>query len=103
MSKIFYLMGKSASGKDTIYKKMVEQLPDFKTISISFLKFVLLLMQYILITNIILNSRYRNATTVRANPIINKDLLPELAKMYVFDKIKCVGIFSNGEAIYEKC
>lgn len=34
MSKIFYLMGKSASGKDTIYKKMVEQLPDFKTIVI---------------------------------------------------------------------
>lgn len=34
---------------------------------------------------------------------INKDLLPELAKMYFFDKIKCVGIFSNGEAIYEKC
>lgn len=34
MSKIFYLMGKSASGKDTIYKKMVEQLPDFRTIVI---------------------------------------------------------------------
>lgn len=34
---------------------------------------------------------------------INNDLLPELAKMYNFDKIKCVGIFSNGEAIYEKC
>ena len=34
---------------------------------------------------------------------INNDLLPELAKMYSFDKIKCVGIFSNGEAIYEKC
>ena len=34
---------------------------------------------------------------------INNDLLPELAKMYCFDKIKCVGIFSNGEAIYEKC
>ena len=33
---------------------------------------------------------------------INKDLLPELAKMYNFDKIRCVGIFSNGEAIYEK-
>lgn len=27
-------MGKSASGKDTIYKKIVEQLPDFKTIVI---------------------------------------------------------------------
>lgn len=35
--------------------------------------------------------------------LINNDLLPELAKMYNFDKIKCVGIFSNGEAIYEKC
>lgn len=34
---------------------------------------------------------------------INNDLLPELAQMYNFDKIKCVGIFSNGEAIYEKC
>jgi guanylate kinase len=34
MSKIFYLMGKSASGKDTIYKRMVEQLPDFRTIVI---------------------------------------------------------------------
>lgn len=33
---------------------------------------------------------------------INNDLLPELAKMYNFDKIRCVGIFSNGEAIYEK-
>ncbi len=34
MSKIFYLMGKSASGKDTIYKKIKEQLPEFKTIVI---------------------------------------------------------------------
>lgn len=34
---------------------------------------------------------------------INNDLLPELAKMYNFDKICCVDIFSNGEAIYEKC
>lgn len=34
---------------------------------------------------------------------INDDLLPELAKMYNFDKIVCVDIFSNGEAIYEKC
>ena len=34
---------------------------------------------------------------------INNDLLPELALRYFFDKIKCVGIFSNGEAIYEKC
>lgn len=34
MSKIFYLMGKSASGKDTIYKKIKQQLKDFKTIVI---------------------------------------------------------------------
>ena len=34
MSKIFYLMGKSASGKDTIYKKVKEQLPELKTIVI---------------------------------------------------------------------
>ena len=34
---------------------------------------------------------------------INNDLLPELARMYNFDKLVCVGIFSNGEAIYEKC
>ena len=34
MSKIFYLMGKSASGKDTIYKKVKEQMPELKTIGI---------------------------------------------------------------------
>ena len=34
MSKIFYLMGKSASGKDTIYKKVKEQIPELKTIVI---------------------------------------------------------------------
>ena len=34
MSKIFYLMGKSASGKDTIYKEIKEQLPELKTIVI---------------------------------------------------------------------
>ena len=34
---------------------------------------------------------------------INKTLLPQLKKYYFFDKICCVGIFSNGEAIYEKC
>ena len=34
MSKIFYLMGKSASGKDTIYKKVKEQMPGLKTIVI---------------------------------------------------------------------
>ena len=34
MGMIFYLMGKSASGKDTIYKKVKEQLPELKTIVI---------------------------------------------------------------------
>ena len=34
MSKIFYLMGKSASGKDTIYKKIKEAMPELKTIVI---------------------------------------------------------------------
>ena len=34
MSKIFYLMGKSASGKDTIYKEIKEALPELKTIVI---------------------------------------------------------------------
>ncbi len=34
MGKIFYLMGKSASGKDTIYKKVKEQLPELRTIVI---------------------------------------------------------------------
>ena len=34
MSKIFYLMGKSASGKDTIYKKVKERMPELKTIVI---------------------------------------------------------------------
>ena len=34
MSKIFYLMGKSASGKDTIYKKIKAKLPELKTIVI---------------------------------------------------------------------
>ena len=34
MSKIFYLMGKSASGKDKIYKKVKEQMPELKTIVI---------------------------------------------------------------------
>ncbi|MEE1314813.1 MAG: guanylate kinase [Faecalimonas sp.] len=32
MSKIFYLMGKSASGKDTIYKKIKEKLPELSPI-----------------------------------------------------------------------
>lgn len=34
MGKIFYFMGKSASGKDTIYKKIKEQMPELKTIVI---------------------------------------------------------------------
>lgn len=34
MAKIFYLMGKSASGKDTIYKKIKEAFPQLKPIVI---------------------------------------------------------------------
>lgn len=34
MGKIFYLMGKSASGKDSIYKKIKERMPELKTIVI---------------------------------------------------------------------
>ena len=34
MGKIFYLMGKSASGKDTIYKKVKEEMPELKPIVI---------------------------------------------------------------------
>lgn len=33
MGKIYYLMGKSASGKDTIYKELRERLPHLKTIT----------------------------------------------------------------------
>ena len=29
MGKIFYIMGKSASGKDTIYKELMEKIPHF--------------------------------------------------------------------------
>lgn len=32
MGKIFYLMGKSASGKDTIYKRLLERFPELKTV-----------------------------------------------------------------------
>lgn len=32
MGKIFYLMGKSSSGKDTIFKKIREEIPELKTI-----------------------------------------------------------------------
>ena len=34
MSKIFYFMGKSASGKDTIFKRIKERMPNLKTIVI---------------------------------------------------------------------
>lgn len=34
MGKIFYLMGKSGSGKDTMYKYVKEQMPELKTIVI---------------------------------------------------------------------
>lgn len=33
MGKIFYVMGKSASGKDTIYKRLQEELSDYKTVT----------------------------------------------------------------------
>ena len=32
MGKIFYIMGKSASGKDTIYKELIEKMPQFHSI-----------------------------------------------------------------------
>ncbi len=32
MGKIFYVMGKSASGKDTIYKELRERIPELKTV-----------------------------------------------------------------------
>lgn len=34
MGKIFYVMGKSASGKDTIYKKLLERMPELKTVTL---------------------------------------------------------------------
>ena len=34
MGKIFYIMGKSASEKDTIYKKILEDMPELKTVVI---------------------------------------------------------------------
>jgi len=34
MGKIFYLMGKSSSGKDTIYKKLREMMPKLTTVTI---------------------------------------------------------------------
>ena len=32
MGYIFYVMGKSASGKDTIYKELVRRLPEYGTV-----------------------------------------------------------------------
>lgn len=32
MGKIFYIMGKSSSGKDTIYKRLLETFPQFRTV-----------------------------------------------------------------------
>ena len=32
MGRIFYIMGKSSSGKDTIYKKMLERHPELRTV-----------------------------------------------------------------------
>jgi len=32
MGKIYYVMGKSSSGKDTVYKKLMERHPGFRTI-----------------------------------------------------------------------
>lgn len=34
MGKIFYVMGKSASGKDTIYKKILERIPCLRTVTL---------------------------------------------------------------------
>ena len=34
MGHIFYVMGKSASGKDTIYKKILEQMPRLSTVTL---------------------------------------------------------------------
>ena len=34
MGKIFYVMGKSASGKDTIYKQLHARMPELKTVRI---------------------------------------------------------------------
>ena len=34
MGKIFYMMGKSASGKDTLYKEIRERFPELKTVTL---------------------------------------------------------------------
>ena len=32
MGKIFYIMGKSATGKDTIYQELLKRIPELKTV-----------------------------------------------------------------------
>ena len=32
MGKIFYIMGKSATGKDTIYQELLNRIPELKTV-----------------------------------------------------------------------
>ena len=34
MSKIYYLMGKSSTGKDTIYKELRKRMPQLKNVTI---------------------------------------------------------------------
>lgn len=34
MGKIFYVMGKSASGKDTVYKLLLERMPELETVTL---------------------------------------------------------------------
>ena len=34
MGKIFYMMGKSSSGKDTVYKEIRKELPELKTLTL---------------------------------------------------------------------
>ena len=34
MGKIFYMMGKSSSGKDTVYKEIRKELPELKTLQL---------------------------------------------------------------------
>ena len=46
-------------------------------------------------------SQFKRKLTSEIN-FINKRLLPELAKRLGFIKLNCIGVFSNGEAVYEK-
>ena len=34
MGKIYYLMGKSSSGKDTLYKEILSRMPEIKTVTL---------------------------------------------------------------------